>query len=140
MDPEHHKQIVRSIYAVENIRRGPAYLDDISAPGFVAHNLFPGAPPGLDGVKAGLGMLLEAFPDARFTIEHLVADADMVAARVIMRGTHRGPLMGVPATGKEIELYEHVFFRFENGKIAESWGLRDDLGMMRQLGLPGVAP
>jgi predicted ester cyclase len=137
MSTEHHEQVIRSIYADESIRRGGAHLDEVFSPGFVAHNLFPGAPPGLAGMKAALAGLLEGLPDARFTVEHLVAQGDLVAARVVLRGTHRGPLLGVPPTGRELELCEHIFVRFEHGKVAESWALRDDLGMMRQLGLAG---
>ena len=102
-------------------RRGFETIDAVTSPNLVAHGLFPGAPPGIAGVKAGLAMLIEAFPDARFEIEHAVEEGDLVAARVRLRATHKGPLMGMPPTGRAIDLVEHIFFRFEGDKIVESW-------------------
>lgn len=139
MSTELHKNIVRRIYAEESFRHGTDYLDEISTVDLVTHNLFPGAPPGREGIKVGLRIMLEAFPDARFIIEVLVAEGDLVAARVLMRGTHLGPLMGIAATGRPVELCEHIFFRFAGGKIVESWGVRDDQGMLGQLGLSPAA-
>ena len=134
MSTDDHKAIVRSLYAHENVRRGIATIDAVTSPALVAHGLMPGAPPGIAGVRAGFVMLLEAFPDARFTVEHCIAEGDLVAARVRLRATHKGALMGMPPTGNAIDLVEHIYFRFEADKIVESWGVRDDLGMMRQLG------
>ena len=87
-------------------------------------------------------MLRTAFPDLRFTIEELVAEGDMVAGRLTMSGTHEGPLMGMPPTGRPVRQDHMHCVRFEGGKAVEHWGVRDDLGMMRQLGVvagPGQA-
>lgn len=43
--------------------------------------------------------------------------------------------MGIPATGDHVTMETIHIFRFEDGKIAEHWAVRDDLGMMRQLGV-----
>jgi predicted ester cyclase len=52
-------------------------------------------------------------------------------------GTHRGPIVGVPATGRSCVVDQMVIFRIANGKIAEAWEVYDEAGMWRQL---GVAP
>jgi predicted ester cyclase len=76
-----------------------------------------------------------AFPDLHFEIEGLVAEGDMVAGRLTVSGTHEGSLMGEPPTGRSVRNNHMHFVRFRDGKAVEHWGLREDLGMMRQLGL-----
>jgi predicted ester cyclase len=59
----------------------------------------------------------------------------MVACRVTCSGTHEGELWGIPPTGKRFSV-EHVHWhRLADGKLVERWGVRDDLGMMQQLGV-----
>jgi predicted ester cyclase len=80
-------------------------------------------------------MLRTAFPDLHFTIEELVAEGDTVAGRLTMSGTHLGPLMGMPPTGGSVRQDHMHFVRFRDGKAIEHWGVRDELGMMQQLGV-----
>jgi predicted ester cyclase len=65
----------------------------------------------------------------------MVAEGDKVAWRATTRGTHRGDLMGIPPTGKPIEVSSIIVSRFDNGKWAEDWVLIDMLGMLQQLGV-----
>ena len=65
----------------------------------------------------------------------MVAEGDIVAGRLSMSGTHQGPLMGMPPTGRSVRTNHTHFVRFRDGKTVEHWGTRDYLGMMRQLGL-----
>ena len=55
-----------------------------------------------------------------------MAEDDRVAARVVMRGTHRGEFQGIGPTGKRVEVRAIDMFRVENGKIVEHWGHADD--------------
>jgi predicted ester cyclase len=80
-------------------------------------------------------MLRTAFPDLHFTIEDLVGEGDTVAGRVTMSGTHLGPFQGIPPTGRSFQQAHMHFVRFRDGKAIEHRAVRDDLGMMRQLGL-----
>src|SRR3712207_2730681 len=86
-------------------------------------------------MRALITMLRTAFPDLHFAIEHLVAEGDTVAGRVTLSGTHEGPLMGMPPTGRSVRQASMHFVRFRDGKAIEHWGVRDDLSMMRQLGV-----
>ncbi|HVG69157.1 MAG TPA: ester cyclase [Gaiellales bacterium] len=74
----------------------------------------------------------------------MVADADMVAARVLSEGTNLGPLNGMmPPTGKSFRAYQSHWYRIGDGKLAEHWAVRDDLTTMVQLGVvarPGRPP
>lgn len=91
-----------------------------------------------EGFKKLFRMLIEAFPDLRFTTAFMVAEDDMVGAFSSVQGTHRGEFMGVPPTGNSFTVTNTDFCRFTNdGLIAEHWGLVDIASMMRQLGVTG---
>ena len=80
-------------------------------------------------------MLLTAFPDLHLTIEDLIAEGDKVVWRLNSKGTHKGPFMGIPATGKTASITGIVIFRLENSRIMEGWVNIDTLGLLQQLGV-----
>ncbi len=129
---EANKELVRGFY--ERFNRGDLTLvDDLVADDFVEHEVFPGLEPN----KTGLRQLFEgfhaAFETGKFEVDDLVADGDQVCARVRATGTHRGEFMGVPATGRTIEVGVADFLRIENGRVVEHWGVMDTGALMQQL-------
>jgi predicted ester cyclase len=74
------------------------------------------------------------FPDVANTIEDLMAEGDKVVARWRSRATHQGEYMGIPPTGKEVEVTGITLYRIQGGKIAESWNVEDKFGLLRQIG------
>jgi steroid delta-isomerase-like uncharacterized protein len=107
----------------------------VLAPDYVAH--VPAAPGPLEGLEAWRqfsGSFADAFPDIRLTIEDIMAEGDMVAARVAFRGTHRGEFQGIPPTGKEVAFSSIEVNRVREGKVEEHWVELDLLGLMQQLG------
>jgi predicted ester cyclase len=78
-------------------------------------------------------MFINAFPDGRSTIEEMVAQDNVVATRGFYQGTHRGEFMGMPATGRRVEVPWISFDRIINGKLAEHRFLMDIQVMMQQL-------
>ena len=74
------------------------------------------------------------FPDVISTIEDLIAEGDKVVARSRSPATHQGDYMGIPPTGKEVQFTGISCYRIEEGKIAESWTVEDQFGLMRQIG------
>ena len=74
------------------------------------------------------------FPDVTSFIEDLIAEGDKVVARWRSRATHQGDYMGIPPTGKAVEFTGISFYRIEGDKIAQSWNIEDQLGLMRQIG------
>jgi steroid delta-isomerase-like uncharacterized protein len=109
-------------------------LDDFMAPDFVEHNPFPGIAPTRDGWKEAFRAFVNGAPGSH-VIEHLIAEEDMVAARITAYGMHTGELFGVPAKGKEIRVTGTAFWRIKDGKIVEHWHETDQLGLLRQLGV-----
>jgi steroid delta-isomerase-like uncharacterized protein len=113
-----------------------AIVDILVAPDFLNHEVPPGMNNrGPDSTRQIVRMLRTAFPDLHVTIEDLVAEGDTVAGRVTMSGTHLGPFHGIPPTGRSFEQAHMHFVRFRDGKAIEHRAVRDDLGMIRQLGL-----
>ncbi|HSK82173.1 MAG TPA: ester cyclase [Rubrobacter sp.] len=74
------------------------------------------------------------FPDVTSTIEDLIAEGDKVVARWRSRATHQGDYMGIAPSGNEVEFTGISFYRIEGNKIAESWSVEDQFGLMRQIG------
>ena len=75
--------------------------------------------------------------DIRADIEDEICEGDKVVARVTMHGHHEGEFLGKPPTGKEYAVQQIHIYRFEDGRVIEHWGCRDDLGQALQLGLIG---
>jgi len=115
--------------------RDLSLLDELIAADYVNHAALPGTPPGPAGQAAVLQRLWDAFPDARFEITHLAADGDVVICIGTMSGTHAGELLGVPASGRRVEWRMCHLMRFDtDGRAVEHSAIRDDLGLMRQMG------
>jgi len=119
-------------------------MDDMGkycADNMVDHQLFPGQKPGLAGVKEAMTNFRAAFPDLKFTTNHIIADSNMIWAQYTMTGTNTGPMMGMPPTGKSIKIDGMDLIRLENGKCVEHWGYNEGRKMMEQLGLmPPMGP
>ncbi len=103
-----------------------------------------GRPVGREGIRTLIEDIFTTFPDFRLDIEELIAQGDSVVVRCKASGTHRGVgklpvnggmLVGVEPTQKHFEAYHIHWFKLRAGKIAEHTANRDDIGMMRQLGL-----
>lgn len=90
---------------------------------------------GLDAMKSFVDAYRTAFPDAHSEVEDQVADGDRVATRWRARGYHRGNLGPIGPTGREFEMSGVTIERIESGRIVEVWVARDELGLMRQLGV-----
>ncbi len=76
-----------------------------------------------------------SFSDVHMEVVTLVAEGDQVAGRFRCSGTHTGPWLGHPPTGRRFDVDEVYFFRVDGGRIAEMWGLEDTAERLRQLGL-----
>lgn len=110
---------------------------DLFAEDLINHAAIPEA-QGRAGLFRIWTKLWTAFPDLSWTYEDVIEDGDRIVCRMRMRGTNRGPLhfalLPLPATGKTIDCEAISIFRFADGRIAEHWGQRDEIRMLRQLG------
>lgn len=103
------------------------YTDDALLHGY-------GLEPGRDAIRQFYLGYLAAFPDTHIALEDVIAAGDRVACRYRFTGTHRAEVMGVPATGRRVEIEGLTILRFRDGRCAERWAQADFMGMMQQLG------
>ncbi len=93
---------------------------------------------GPDGVADLVRTWRTAFPDGAMSIDDLIAEGDLVVARIVWRGTHTGDFYGTPPSGKKVRCSSIGIDRIREGKIAEGWGELNMLGLLQQVGaMPG---
>ena len=103
---------------------------------FVEHEETPGLAPTKEGVLQFFRIYLADFPDLRMEPQDVLPSGDKVAIRVRATGTHQGDFMGMPATGRTIDLQLIDITRFgDDGLAYEHWGVIDTMAMMQQLGV-----
>ncbi len=135
MSAEANKTLVRRWFEEFCNRQNLDILDDLYAPSWGGH--FPGSGDlhGAEGHKPLGRMFHVAFPDARYTVDDIMAEDDRVLARYTMRATHQGEMLGVPPTGRQVIVTGMNQYRIADGKIVEQWAQFDTFGLMRQLGV-----
>jgi steroid delta-isomerase-like uncharacterized protein len=140
MSTDENKALIRRyIQAIDDNDSGDwDILDEYIAEDFIAHNPpFPGVSLNREGVKQAAEIFRLATP-GRHEIPMQVAEADLVVSRIIGRGRHEGELMGIPATGKEVETDGFAVHRIRDGRIVEYWSVVDVARVLQQVGaLPG---
>ena len=83
--------------------------------------------------------IAKTLPDLEGRVHSLVAEGDKVGVHWSASGTHEGPFMEIPPTGKRLTIEGMNVLRLRDGKIVEDWVLWDVMGLMRQLGMgPGI--
>ncbi|HET7095149.1 MAG TPA: ester cyclase, partial [Thermomicrobiales bacterium] len=124
---------VRRLFT-EGFNRGDlAVVDALVAPGYEQPQ--PGLDQGPDGLKRRIALLRSVFPDLTVTVEDMIAAGDKVWTRSSAKGTQRGPLLGLPSTGRRMTIEVIDVFRFTDGRMVEHWGVLDRYDQLAQLGL-----
>jgi predicted ester cyclase len=91
---------------------------------------------GPEAVRRNVSMFRAAFPDLHDTIEQLIAEDDLVVARVTRSGTHLGTFREIyEASGRQMAITEICIWRIEDGGLREGWFTAEDLDLRRQLGV-----
>lgn len=142
MSAEQNKALSRR-YIEEVFNKGKLPLaDELFTHNFVDHDLAnpPDFGRGPEAVRKHATLYRTAFPDARITIDDILAEGDKVVFRWTGQGTHKGELMGIKPTGKRVTVTGIDIHRFVDGKIAEKWANWDRHGMMEQLGVVTPLP
>jgi steroid delta-isomerase-like uncharacterized protein len=134
MPVEDNKQAVRRFYDDVVNGRNLDALDELLTPDGVDHTFGSQNP---EQAKQFFGMIQQAFPDLRVEVHDVIAEGELVAARVTYTGTHQGEFVGIPATGRKTTSGVD-FFRMQDGRQAEHWGGPDMFSFLTQLGvMPG---
>lgn len=133
-----HTASLRRIYDLINAHDIDGFCE-LLADDFVEHEELPtGGSPDREGVREFFLRQIAAFPDMAMTVEDVVDGGDKVVARVRYTGTHDGDFMGMPPTGRSVDVAVIDIMRFgDDGLVHEHWGVFDAMGMMQQLGAVG---
>lgn len=140
---ESYKATVRRYFEEVLDKRNLDVLDEIVAIDCLIHRPEALEPiKGLTAFKQVLEKILQAYSDFSTTIHDLIAEDDSVASRLTRRAVNRGEwtsrLGRHDVAGKPVSWSAIAIFRFRDGKIAEEWVSRDELGMLMQLGVVGL--
>jgi steroid delta-isomerase-like uncharacterized protein len=135
-----HSATVRSFY--QRLSAGDVEgFGEMLAEDFIEHEETPGLAPTKDGVLEFFRMQRTAFPDLRLDPEDVLPSGDKIIARARMTGTHKGELMGMPPTGRSVDVQLIDIIRFgDDGLAHEHWGVFDLMAMMQQLGAVPEGP
>ncbi len=133
---EVNKNVVRRLFEDVWNKGSMPVADELFAATYTHHDSsMPDVGRGPESEKKRATLYRTAFPDVRFTIEDLIAEGETVTARWSCRGTHKGDLNGIAATGKQFNITGVSNARFTNSKMVEGWVNWDALGLMQQLGV-----
>ncbi len=127
------KALVRRYYSeVWNQWSSPA-LEELISPDITFRGSIGTAVNGIAQFRHYVSKIRAAFPDFHNQIEELIAEDEKVAARLTYTGTHRGELLGFPATGNKIIYSGIAIFEFAGSKIIKGYVLGDTETLKRQL-------
>jgi predicted ester cyclase len=113
-------------------------VDELAAPGFVAHGLTDEAGntvTGRDAFKAFWRRLRESFPDVQITVEDGLVDGDKVMVRCTVQATHSGAGNGAAPAQTPVTFSGMCVGRVKDGQLIEGWNTFDFLSMYQQLGV-----
>ena len=110
----------------------PDAVDRFVAEDYVNHNAF--VADGREANRQFWTVFFAGLPDVRVTMEDLVVSGDRVVGRFVYRGTHTGDLMGIPATGKPVEMRSIDIWRMQDGMFVEHWDELNLLQVFQQIG------
>ena len=130
-----NKALERRMYEEIFNKKNLGAVEQFYATDWINHNPLPGMAPGIEGMKQQHAMINAAFPDMQVKLEDMVAEGDTVACLWTATATHKGEFMSMPPTGKQVTMKGIHIDRIAGGKIVQTWGLSDALGLMQQLGM-----
>ena len=91
-----------------------------------------------EALAATIGMIKAGFSDAWWSVVQIGAQDDLVAARIVLTGTHDGAFFDVPASGVTVVENSIHFYRFAEGVISEHWAVEDTFNLLNQMGAMGA--
>ena len=107
---------------------------ELMAPDFVNRSAPPGMPTGPDGMLHTFNKILRpALPELTVEIHDQVAEGDKVTTRKTIHGTHRGELLGVPATNRHVSVDLIDIVRVKDGRYVEHWGVNTPASVLASL-------
>jgi steroid delta-isomerase-like uncharacterized protein len=101
---------------------------------------------GKKDAKTFFAGITKGLPDAKFSVQNAWGVGDYAIVEYTLNGTHKGALMGMPATGRKVSVHAVDVMRIKDGKVAKAQTYSNGLELMTQLGAfqvgqaPAAAP
>jgi steroid delta-isomerase-like uncharacterized protein len=118
----------------------PREFEACTTEDYVFHSQLAGKPAGRAALRDRALLLTTALHEATLSIEQVLEDGDHVVLRWTGRAVHRGDLVKVAATGRQVSVTGVTIFRFDGDLVREEWTEFDGLGLLTQLGVGPVGP
>ncbi len=137
MSAEQREAAIRR-FVDQALNRGDlSVVDEVASQEFVGHHYAetPELPLGPEGARRFVYTMRAVFPDLHVTVHDMLDCGDRVITRWELRGTQRGQIMGLPATGRPVVVTGITIDRFVGNRVVEEWVEWDRLGMLRQMGV-----
>jgi len=125
--------LVRRLTQEGFVRGKVDVVDDVVAENCVDHDPLPGQGQGRAGQRYTCQMVVDGLSDRSTLRDDFWAAADIVSESWVFQGTHSGDFLGIPATGKRLQVRGIEIWRLADGQIVERWGVVDAAGVMDQL-------
>src|SRR3954447_18659023 len=135
-----HRNLIADFYAANGPMADDETLERVFHPDYVSHTSPPQTPAGLATAIDLRNFLSATFSDVEYRLVAAVVEGDLVATHTRVSAVHTGDTLGFPATDEPFEVEQMHLMRIVDGRIIEHWGVRDDLGMVRQVGAVPVVP
>jgi len=130
--PEHR---LADLFVEMTNTHDPDLVDRFVAEDYVNHNDF--VADGREANRRFWAAFFTGLPDVSVTREDLIVSGDRVVGRFVYRGTHTGELLGIPASGRPVEMRSIDIWRVQDGMFVEHW---DELNLMQMFQQIGVLP
>jgi predicted ester cyclase len=131
---EQNKALARRFYEEVFNKKNLKALDELCSADFKDNSPMPGQKAGVEGMKDMFGRMAAAFPDLHVTVDDLIAEGDLVAARLSIPATHKGRFMGETPTGKSVTFHGIDMIRVRGGKCVEATHFGDEMMVLAPLG------
>ena len=139
MSEQENLKLARASFDVWNAHDPERYVKLLDEKHVFESDTIPTAMTGREAGREFMKTYVSAFPDLHFQVDQMLASGDFVVTRWTATGTHRGELMGIPATNRRATTRGCTVVEIRNGKLAHDWIYWDTGNLLRQLGvLPGA--
>jgi len=131
---EENKRIVRAFIEAAFNQHQAGRAADYLTSDVKWHGGTLGTVDGRENFVGLIGAIVSALPDLRNVEQDIIAERDIVSVRAVVEGTHKGDLLGIPASGKHVRWDAVDVYRVKDGKIAEEWAADDLLAFVYGVG------
>ena len=131
---EKNKKIVRAFIEAAFNQHQAKQAAEYLTPDMKWHGGTLGTVEGRENFAGLVSAIVSALPDLRNVERDIIGERDIVMVRALVEGTHKGDLLGIPASGKHVQWDAVDVYRVVDGKIAEEWAADDLLAFVYGVG------